>query len=191
MSNSSLLSDPIVSFKKFLRECPTSIGQPRVLNSCSLLIISKFCCVVFPNPIPGSMIIFAGSIPFSINKSIKRLKPKPPFTTSTLQQEASSKLKFSTSTTMSCAQKLFEGIDLNGQHLALISYHRTDSIELSQEFIPAVKDYIISKYGEEYYNSIASLQTNKNKENVESGHEAIRPVDLSITPDKLKTLLKE
>lgn len=128
---------------------------------------------------------------FSINKSIKRLKPKPPFTTSTLQQEASSKLKFSTSTTMNCAQKLFEGIDLNGQHLALISYHRTDSIELSQEFIPVVKDYIISKYGEEYYNSTASLQTNKNKENVQSGHEAIRPVDLSITPDKLKTLLKE
>ena len=114
--------------------------------------------------------------------------PKPPFTTSTFQQEVSSKLGISVDTAMKYAQRLFEGIEVNGQHIALITYIRTDSTELAEEFIPVLKDYVINTYGKNYY---APLREVKKGENVQDGHEAIRPVDLTMTPEELSKKLSD
>ena len=118
----------------------------------------------------------------------KNSNPKPPFTTSTFQQEVSSKLGISVETAMKYAQKLFEGLDVNGQHIALITYIRTDSTELAEEFIPLLKDYVINTYGKEYY---APLRKVKKGENVQDGHEAIRPVNLGMTPEDLAKKLTD
>lgn len=118
----------------------------------------------------------------------RRVTPKPPFTTSTFQQEVSSKLNIGVKQAMSCAQKLFEGIEIGGNHIGLITYHRTDSIILSDTFKEEVKMYIQNNYNSELYVG----QTNiKNKDNAQEGHEAIRPVDLSITPEKLMNYISD
>lgn len=130
-------------------------------------------------------------IPLCVQEVIHKNKnsnPKPPFTTSTFQQEVSSKLGISVETAMKYAQKLFEGLDVNGQHIALITYIRTDSTELAEEFIPVLKDYVINTYGKSYY---APLRKVKQGENVQDGHEAIRPVDLSMTPEELSKKLTD
>lgn len=124
----------------------------------------------------------------SIVRQEKTASSKLPFTTSTFQQEVSSKLGISVSTAMSCAQTLFEGIDVNGQHLGLITYIRTDSAEYAPEFLPLLKEHIISNYGKKYF---APVKKAKKKENVQDGHEAIRPVDLSMTPEKLKSYISD
>ncbi len=114
--------------------------------------------------------------------------PKPPFTTSTFQQEVSKKLGLSVNKAMSCAQKLFEGIDINGQHIALITYIRTDSAEYAPEFIPLLENYVKNTFGNNYY---APVRKAKKSENTQDGHEAIRPVDLSMTPEKLSSLITD
>ena len=118
----------------------------------------------------------------------KTNSPKPPFITSTFQQEVSSKLGISVKSAMMYAQKLFEGIDVNGEHKALITYIRTDSTELAPEFVTALKDYVINTYGKEYY---APIRKSKKKENVQDGHEAIRPVDLNMTPETLSLYISD
>lgn len=115
-------------------------------------------------------------------------KPKLPFTTSTFQQEVANKLNISVKKSMEIAQKLFEGIDVNGQHLALITYIRTDSAELAPEFIPLLEKYIKDNYGIKYF---AEIKKQKKKENVQDGHEAIRPVDLNMTPELLSNYVKD
>lgn len=123
----------------------------------------------------------------------KSSNPKAPFTTSTFQQEVSNKLGIGVKEAMSYAQKLFEGIDVNGQHIALITYIRTDSAEFSPEFLPVLESYVKDVYGKQYF---ASVRKAKKSENAQEGHEAIRPVDLDMTPDRLaryitdKSLLK-
>lgn len=114
--------------------------------------------------------------------------PKPPFITSTYQQEVSKKLGISVKYAMDCAQKLFEGIDVNGKHIALITYHRTDLPEFAPEFLPILKEYVEEYYGKEYY---APVKAAKKGENTQEGHEAIRPVDLEMTPDKLKKYISD
>lgn len=133
---------------------------------------------------------------YAINKIETKEKlsnPKAPFTTSTFQQEVSNKLGIGVKEAMFYAQKLFEGIDVNGQHLALITYIRTDSAELSPEFLPVLESYVKAVYGKQYS---ASVRKAKKSENAQEGHEAIRPVDLDMTPERLakyitdKSLLK-
>jgi len=122
----------------------------------------------------------------SISKKEKLRKSKTPFITSTLQQEASTKLGFPARKTMSIAQKLYEGIDLEKETVGLITYMRTDSIRLSDDFVSSTKKYIKEKYGEKY---IGYVKTSKKKENVQDAHEAIRPTSILREPTKIKKYL--
>lgn len=117
----------------------------------------------------------------SVETITHKESPKPPFCTATFQQEASNKLGLKIKDAMSCAQKLFEGINLNGKHLGLISYIRTDSTELASEFIPELKAFITSTYGIDKYQVPRS---SKSKATDQNGHEALRVTDLSMTPEK-------
>ena len=122
----------------------------------------------------------------SITKKDKNKKAKAPFTTSTLQQTASTRLNFPGKKTMSLAQKLYEGIDIGTETTGLITYMRTDSIRLSDEFIKNTYAYIDKTYGKEY---VGYVKQTKNKENVQDAHEAIRPTNINNTPDKIKQYL--
>lgn len=119
--------------------------------------------------------------------------PCAAFCTATFQQEAANKLGLRVKDAMSCAQKLFEGINIDGKHLGLITYMRTDSTDISKEFIPCLKEYVIKHFGSANY---VGPRTTKHKSTDQCGHEAIRVTDLSVTPDILskytssKTLLK-
>ena len=124
----------------------------------------------------------------SIDKKDKNKKAKPPYTTSTLQQDASNKYNFPGKKTMSIAQKLYEGIELENETTGLITYMRTDSIRLSDEFIKNTYKYINDNYGKEY---VGYVKQTKNKENVQDAHEAIRPTDINKNPDKVKKYLSE
>lgn len=121
-----------------------------------------------------------------INKD--RVKnPKPPFTTSSLLQESISKLGFNAKKTMMIAQALYEGKELAKERVGLITYMRTDSTRLSNEFIDNAKSKIISDYGENYYKGY--VQTSSKDKNVQDAHEAIRPSKLEYTPDSIKPYL--
>ena len=119
----------------------------------------------------------------------ERTKKAPlPFTTSTLQQEASKVLNFSTQKTMSLAQQLYEGVDIKGEGtVGLISYLRTDSTRVSDEAAQMAKDYISKEYGNEY--AAESFSEKKNTQKVQDAHEAIRPTDVKRTPLELKEQL--
>ena len=119
----------------------------------------------------------------SIESTDRVVNPKPPFTTSTLQQECSSKLGISVKQTAMFAQKLFEGISVDGTHVGLITYIRTDSSEMSPEFALELGQFVRNTYGEKFY---APVKKGKKQANEQDGHECIRVVDLSMTPDKLK-----
>ena len=121
-----------------------------------------------------------------VKKTQKKRASKPPFITSTLQQEASSKLSFKAKRTMMIAQKLYEGIDIGEETVGLITYMRTDSIRLSDTFIEEAKDYIEKKYGKDY---VGSVKVSKKKENVQDAHEGIRPTSVMRTPESMKEYL--
>ena len=112
---------------------------------------------------------------------------KAPFITSTLQQEASSKCNFNAKKTMQIAQTLYEGVDIKNERVGLITYMRTDSIRLSDEFIKNAKTYIMDNYGKEYYKGYNHVD-NKSK-NIQDAHEAIRPSNLKYTPEYVKDYL--
>ena len=122
----------------------------------------------------------------SVEKKEKAKKSKLPFITSTLQQEASTKLGFPAKKTMSIAQKLYEGIDLGSETVGLISYMRTDSIRLSDEFIKPTMKYIEDNYGKNY---IGYIKKSTKTENVQDAHEAIRPTSILREPLKVKQYL--
>ncbi len=115
-------------------------------------------------------------------------KPQPPFITSTLQREASSKLGYGVSKTMQIAQKLYEGIELGDGSVGLITYMRTDSTRISNDAQDAAKDYILNNFGEDYYPKTPNIYT-KNKQNTQDAHEAIRPSYIDKTPDSIKKYL--
>jgi DNA topoisomerase-1 len=122
---------------------------------------------------------------YTVSQILKKEKlenPKPPFCTATYQQEAANKLGLKVKDAMSCAQKLFEGINMNGKHIGLISYMRTDSTELAPEFLPDLKKYIEGTYGKGFYNAPRKA---KKSEQDQDGHEALRVTDVNITPDVL------
>ena len=122
----------------------------------------------------------------NIEEKLKNKNSKPPFITSTLQQEASTKLGFPAKKTMSLAQKLYEGVDLGNETVGLITYMRTDSIRLSDEFIGSGKNYIENTYGKEY---VGKVKVSKKTDNVQDAHEAIRPTSVLRTPDKVREYL--
>ena len=114
--------------------------------------------------------------------------PSPPFTTSTLQQEAARKLGFSAKKTMSTAQKLYEGIDVGEGAVGLITYMRTDSVVLSNQALTEAREVITSLYGKEY--ALAKPRFFKNRaKNAQEAHEAIRPTYIGKTPAELKKFL--
>ncbi|MDR0677652.1 MAG: type I DNA topoisomerase [Holosporaceae bacterium] len=121
----------------------------------------------------------------SVEKKVAKRNPAPAFITSTLQQEASRKLGFGAKKTMQLAQNLYEGIDINGERVALITYMRTDSVNLSKEAIERIRDLIFKKYGDNFAPEKARIYHTKVK-NAQEAHEAIRPIDAFVTPDSLK-----
>ena len=121
----------------------------------------------------------------SVKRQDKQRSPSPPFTTSTLQQEASRKLSMTPRRTMAIAQQLYEGVDISGEGtVGLITYMRTDSLRLSDEAQAAAKSFILGRYGEAYYPG--SPRNFKTKAGAQDAHEAIRPSDVTLTPEKLK-----
>ena len=122
----------------------------------------------------------------NIDKKKKQKQSKMPFITSTMQQDASNKLGFNAKKTMQIAQKLYEGIELADETVGLISYMRTDSTRLSNEFISSTYKFIENKYGREY---VGSVKVSKKKDNVQDAHEAIRPTSIERTPEVVKPYL--
>jgi len=123
-----------------------------------------------------------------VKKGTKVKNPLPPFTTSTLQQEASKKLNFMTKRTMSIAQVLYEGVEVKGYGtVGLITYMRTDSVRISEEAQERALDYINSNFGKEYAPSKSRVY--KGKKNIQDAHEAIRPSVIEITPEIAKNSL--
>ncbi|MBP9854232.1 MAG: type I DNA topoisomerase [Candidatus Omnitrophica bacterium] len=112
-------------------------------------------------------------------REVKR-KPSPPLITSTLQQEAFNKLKFNANRTMMIAQQLYEGIDMGGETIGLITYMRTDSVNLSNESIESVRTFIKNKYGAQYLPEEPNKY--KSRKSAQEAHEAIRPSDVNLTP---------
>ncbi len=122
----------------------------------------------------------------SVDKKDRIKKSHAVFTTSTLQQEASTKLGFNAKKTMSLAQKLYEGIKLENEYSGLITYMRTDSIRLSDEFVGKCYNFISNNYGKEY---IGYVKTSKKTDNMQDAHEGIRPTDIKKTPELVKEYL--
>lgn len=122
----------------------------------------------------------------SIEKKEKAKKSKFPFITSTLQQEASTKLGFPARKTMSIAQKLYEGVDLGSETVGLITYMRTDSTRLSDDFVKPAMKYIEEEFGKKY---VGFVKKGKKKDNVQDAHEAIRPTSVLRSPLKVKEYL--
>ncbi len=126
----------------------------------------------------------------NVKKSKTQSKPQPPFTTSTLQQDAINKLGMSSSEVMKVAQQLYEGFNIEGiGHVALVTYIRTDSVRVSDQAIYAARNLIESKYGTEYLPKYPNNFANKNQ--AQDAHEAIRPINLDLTPDMLKDKLQK
>ncbi|MGM9574076.1 MAG: type I DNA topoisomerase [Hominicoprocola sp.] len=121
----------------------------------------------------------------SIKRTDKQRSPSPPFTTSTLQQEASRKLNMTPRRTMAIAQQLYEGVDVSGEGtVGLITYMRTDSLRLSEEALGAARTFILGRYGKDYYP--AATRRFKTKEGAQDAHEAIRPSNVELTPERIK-----
>ena len=124
----------------------------------------------------------------NVKRSQRKKQPSPPFTTSTLQQEASRKLSFQARRTMKTAQELYEGVDIEGMGaVGLITYMRTDSLRISDEAKTAAAELIKSEYGKEYLPEKPRVYKSKNS--AQDAHEAIRPSNAELTPEKVKSSL--
>ena len=124
-----------------------------------------------------------------VTKKETKRKPTAPFITSTLQRAASSKLGFGVSKTMQVAQKLYEGIEIEGTPVGLITYMRTDSVRISDDAHEIAKSFILQNYGEKYYPATTNVYV-KGKQNVQDAHEAIRPSYPERTPESIKQYLQ-
>ncbi len=124
----------------------------------------------------------------SVTKSKKQRKAKPPYTTSTMQQDAVNRLSFGSKKTMMLAQMLYEGVEIPGHgHIGLITYMRTDSTRISAEMIQQIRPYIMSVYGEQYLPAKPNVYSKK--KDAQDAHEAIRPTSLEFPPETLKAIL--
>ena len=122
-------------------------------------------------------------------KQTKR-NPQPPFTTSTLQQEASRKLGFGASRTMQVAQRLYEGVEMNGEAVGLITYMRTDGVQISQEALTQTRDLVNRRFGSDYLPDKPRQYATKAK-NAQEAHEAVRPTDLFRSPEDVRSYLND
>ena len=120
-------------------------------------------------------------------KRVKR-NPPPPFTTSTLQQEASRKLSFGAQQTMRLAQGLYEGVDIGGETTGLITYMRTDGVQMAREAVMSIREHVSEAYGADYLPA-APREYQSRAKNAQEAHEAIRPTDVSRTPDSVARYL--
>ena len=123
----------------------------------------------------------------SVKKGVQKSRPLPPFTTSTMQQDASHKLGLSAPQVMQLAQHLYEGLETDRGHLALVTYIRTDSTRVSTDAQQECLEFIEKNYGKEYVPSKPNIYSAK--KNSQDAHEAIRPIDISITPEKVQGVL--
>jgi DNA topoisomerase-1 len=124
----------------------------------------------------------------SVERRRVKRNPPPPFTTSTLQQEASRKLRFGAQQTMRVAQSLYEGVDIQGDTVGLITYMRTDGVQMAREAITAIREHVGEVYGRDYVPGAPREYISKAK-NAQEAHEAIRPTDVSRTPDSVAAYL--
>lgn len=124
---------------------------------------------------------------YDVKKTQSKRNPKPPFITSTLQQDAVNSLRMSSQRVMSVAQKLYEGIEINGQLIGLITYMRTDSDRLSPQFVQYANQHIEEVYGKKY---LGHYRTHKS-DSAQDAHEAIRPTDTRITPESVEAFLSK
>jgi DNA topoisomerase I len=120
----------------------------------------------------------------SVEKKRVKRNPPPPFTTSTLQQEASRKLGFGAQQTMRVAQQLYEGVDIGGETIGLITYMRTDGVQMAREAVDAIRHHVGGVYGPDYLPP-APREYQTRVKNAQEAHEAIRPTDASLTPDQV------
>ena len=125
-----------------------------------------------------------------VNRKQRQRNPAPPFITSTLQQDAARKLRFSAQRTMRTAQGLYEGVKINGISQGLITYMRTDSVHLSNDALEDMRTQIEKRYGREYLPEKPNFYKTKAK-NAQEAHEAIRPTSVALTPDQVKKKLSE
>jgi DNA topoisomerase I len=125
----------------------------------------------------------------TVEKKQRRRNPSPPFTTSTLQQESARKLGYSASRTMRLAQQLYEGTDIGGEVTGLISYMRTDSVNLAAEAVNEIRDVIKTRYGADHLPDEPQVYKSKSK-NAQEAHEAVRPTSAGRTPESVKKYLK-
>ena len=126
----------------------------------------------------------------SIEKKQQKRNPYPPFITSTLQQDASRKLGFSAKKTMTLAQKLYEGIGIDGETIGLITYMRTDGVYMSQDSVNEIRNHVAEAYGKKYLPDSPRMYKSKSK-NAQEAHEAIRPTDVHLTPHKISKFLEK
>ena len=126
----------------------------------------------------------------SVEKRRVRRHPPPPFTTSTLQMEASRKLGLGAQQTMRVAQQLYEGVDIGGETVGLITYMRTDGVQMAREAVAAIRDHVKSAFGSDYLPPAPREYSSKAK-NAQEAHEAIRPTDIRQTPDQVARFLDE
>ena len=124
-----------------------------------------------------------------ITSKIYTRNPQGPFTTSTLQQTASSKLGFGASRTMQIAQRLYQGVDIDGETVGLITYMRTDGTNISKDAISDFRTFIQKSYGDNYLPKEPNNYSGKKAKNAQEAHEAIRPTDISRTPSNMKNFL--
>jgi DNA topoisomerase-1 len=124
----------------------------------------------------------------SVEKKRVRRNPPPPFTTSTLQQESSRKLGFGAQATMRLAQQLYEGVDIGGETVGLITYMRTDGVTMAREAIMGIRDHVKSAFGPDYLPGAPREYTSKAK-NAQEAHEAVRPTDVTRTPQQVARYL--
>jgi DNA topoisomerase-1 len=125
-----------------------------------------------------------------VTRKERKRRPAPPFITSTLQQDASRKLRFSAQKTMRVAQQLYEGVAINGENQGLITYMRTDSVALSQDALAGIRLQIKEQFGAEYQPEKPNVYKTKSK-NAQEAHEAIRPTSASLTPEQARKFLSE
>src|SRR6185312_14394369 len=125
----------------------------------------------------------------SVEKKAAKRNPYPPFTTSTLQMDASRKLGFSAKQTMQIAQRLYEGVDIGGETVGLITYMRTDGVQIVAEAVSHIRDMISAEFGKKYTPFAREYKTKA--KNAQEAHEAIRPTDPRRTPDKIRKHLEK
>ncbi len=125
----------------------------------------------------------------NVKKAVTYGKPLPPFTTSTLQQDAVNKLRMTSSNAMQIAQQLYEGLDVPSMgHVALITYIRTDSVRISAEAAASAREYLLQHYGQRYVPDTPNVYSSK--KSAQDAHEAIRPINLELTPEMMKDKLQ-